>query len=308
MRNASQLAFSQSIAGYPGHGVEPAGFPGSFTEGFRQGPRGGSTQWFSQGTPRGASLAEAWVLAGHGFASAFDIALPRAPAPVGARCTGARLALAGPMPIRRGFTGPAAVVKRAIDLVGGVILLLLALPLLLAVAAALWWEGAGPVLFVQSRIGRDGRPFACLKLRTMRVDAENRLAALLAASPSARREWAADQKLRRDPRVTPLGRLVRKLSLDELPQLANVIAGQMSLVGPRPIVQAEVPRYGAFLADYCAVKPGMTGMWQVSGRNDVSYGERVQLDRHYARHASLLLDLRIAWRTVPAVLGGAGCY
>jgi len=241
------------------------------------------------------------------FASPWDIALPPLASP-GLPGSGAGLAEAGSLPIRRGFTGVAASLKRATDLACGAVLLGLALPLLIMVALALRLESPGPVLFVQRRVGRDGQPFGCIKLRTMHADAERRLLDLLAASPHARAEWTADQKLRDDPRVSRLGRLVRKLSLDELPQLANVLAGQMSLVGPRPIVQAEIPRYGPFFADYCAVKPGLTGLWQVSGRNDVTYGERVQLDRHYARHASLLLDLRIALRTVPAVLRACGSY
>jgi len=241
------------------------------------------------------------------FASPWDIALPPLASP-GLSRPGAVLAEAGSLPVRRGFTGVAASLKRATDLACGAVLLGLALPLLLVVALALRLESPGPVLFVQRRVGRDGQPFACIKLRTMHADAERRLLDLLAACPHARREWTADQKLRDDPRVSRLGRLVRKLSLDELPQLANVLAGQMSLVGPRPIIQAEIPRYGPFFADYCAVKPGLTGLWQVSGRNDVTYAERVQLDRHYVRHASLLLDLRIALRTVPAVLRACGSY
>ncbi|MFC3173504.1 sugar transferase [Novosphingobium bradum] len=242
------------------------------------------------------------------FATPREIALP----PLAASRTGqARrpvLAMAAPIPIRRGFIGWEAALKRLFDLAAATILLALVLPLLVAVAAALWVDSPGPVLFVQRRLGRDGRLFGCIKLRTMRVDAESQLARVLAACPRARREWEMDRKLRNDPRVSRLGRLVRKLSLDELPQLANVLAGEMSMVGPRPIVQAEIPRYGAFLADYCAVKPGITGLWQVSGRNDVSYGERVQLDRHYSRHASVLLDLRIVLRTIPAVLLAQGSY
>ena len=255
------------------------------------------------------------------FATPWEIALPPMEPPVAGhgsaeagrecRTTGAPAALwqhAGPLPVKRGFDAAGAVWKRVFDLAFAAALLIVVAPVLVAVALALQLGSPGPVFFVQRRLGRGGRTFGCIKLRTMRADAERQLAALLAASPAARREWEATHKLRRDPRVSPLGRVVRRLSLDELPQLVNVLAGQMSVVGPRPIVAAEVSRYGAFYADYCAVKPGLTGLWQVSGRNDVCYGERVRLDRHYARHASVLLDLRIVLRTVPAVMGANGSY
>jgi len=227
---------------------------------------------------------------------------------LGAGLGAGRVAGPGGEPVAGEVAGSDALLKRAIDLVAALVLLALTLPLFTAVAAALWVDSPGRLFFVQRRIGRGGRAFGCIKLRTMREDAEAVLASVLAASPRARREWEADHKLRNDPRITRLGRLVRKLSLDELPQLLNVLRGEMSLVGPRPIVAAEVARYGAGFADYCAVKPGITGLWQVSGRNDLSYAERVQLDRHYVRHHSLQLDLRIALRTVPAILLGQGCY
>src|SRR6185369_186145 len=157
------------------------------------------------------------------FASPWDIALPPLASP-GLSRPGAVLAKAGSLPVRRNFTDVAASLKRATDLAYDAVLLGLALPLLLVVALALRLESPGPILFVQRRVGRDGQPFACIKLRTMHADAERRLLDLLAACPHARREWTADQKLRDDPRVSRLGRLVRKLSLDELPQLANVLA------------------------------------------------------------------------------------
>jgi lipopolysaccharide/colanic/teichoic acid biosynthesis glycosyltransferase len=134
------------------------------------------------------------------------------------------------------------------------------------------------------------------------------LAELLATSPSARAEWARDHKLKNDPRITPLGRFLRSSSLDELPQLWNVLVGEMSLVGPRPIVSAEVMRYGMRFSYYCACRPGITGLWQVSGRNDVSYRRRVALDSIYARRCSLLLDSIILVRTFPAVLARRGSY
>ena len=187
-------------------------------------------------------------------------------------------------------------------------LLLFLLPVMIAVAIAVYAQDGGPILFAHRRIGLNGRIFPCLKFRSMAVDAEARLAELLASDPGARAEWDRDHKLRRDPRVTPLGAFLRKTSLDELPQLINVLRGDMSLVGPRPIVEAEVVKYGHRFRDYCAVKPGITGLWQVSGRNDTSYRTRVALDCVYARRRSVSLDAYIIACTVPAVLARRGSY
>ncbi len=187
-------------------------------------------------------------------------------------------------------------------------LLLLVLPLLLVIGACIVLQDGGPVLFAHRRIGRGGRPFDCLKLRTMLRDAEVRLEDVLASDPGARQEWDRDHKLRRDPRVTALGSFLRRSSLDELPQLINVIRGDMNLVGPRPIVQAEVQRYGRRFRHYCSVKPGITGLWQVSGRNDVSYRTRVAMDCLYARHRSPGYDVKLLVVTVPAILLRRGCY
>jgi len=201
-----------------------------------------------------------------------------------------------------------ALAKRAFDLCFALAFLTVALPFIILVAVALQVASPGPVFFVQQRVGRHGAMFGCIKLRTMRRDADAALAHLLVTCPESRREWEADHKLRRDPRVSAVGRIVRKLSLDELPQLINIIRGEMSVVGPRPIVAAEIPRYGAAFADYCAVKPGLTGLWQVSGRNDTTYAQRVELDSHYARRANFWFDCGIVLRTVPAVVLGRGCY
>lgn len=201
-----------------------------------------------------------------------------------------------------------AVMKRGFDILFAVAFLVVAFPFLVLVAIALQIDSPGKLFFVQNRVGRNGRMFRCIKFRTMHEDAEALLAALLENSPEARAEWEADHKLRDDPRVSRLGRIVRKLSLDELPQLINILIGEMSVVGPRPIVQGEVPKYGRFIADYCAVKPGLTGLWQVSGRNDISYAERVQLDRDYSLRASFLFDMGIVLRTVPAVVFARGSY
>lgn len=186
--------------------------------------------------------------------------------------------------------------------------LIFLLPVMIGVALAVFAQDGGPILFAHRRIGRGGRHFYCLKFRTMAVDAEQRLAELLANDPEARVEWEKDHKLRNDPRVTGLGAFLRKSSLDELPQLFNVLRGEMSLVGPRPIVDAEVAKYGRRFRNYCAVKPGITGLWQVSGRNDVSYRTRVALDCVYARERNLLMDGYIILSTVPAVLARKGSY
>jgi exopolysaccharide production protein ExoY len=181
-------------------------------------------------------------------------------------------------------------------------------PVMLAVALAVFLQDGGPILFAHRRLGQNGKPFYCLKFRSMAVDAEQRLASLLASDPEARAEWERDHKLRNDPRVTRLGEFLRKTSLDELPQLFNVLRGDMSVVGPRPIVEAEVAKYGRRFRAYCAVKPGITGLWQVSGRNDTSYRTRVALDCVYARRRTASLDVYIMACTVPAVLLRRGSY
>ena len=199
-------------------------------------------------------------------------------------------------------------VKRAIDLAIAGTALVLGFPLLLAVAAMVKWTSPGPVFFGHSRIGRHGKRFKAWKFRTMRVDAEAILHEHLANNPDARAEWERDHKLRDDPRVTGFGRFARKTSLDELPQLWNVLVGDMSLVGPRPIVNDEVWRYGEIFRLYTSVKPGITGMWQVSGRNDIGYEERVLLDQFYIRHWSPWLDVYILAKTVVALAHRGGAF
>jgi lipopolysaccharide/colanic/teichoic acid biosynthesis glycosyltransferase len=189
-----------------------------------------------------------------------------------------------------------------------VIALIFLAPVMLGVALAVFLQDGGPVLFAHRRIGKGGRYFYCYKFRSMAVDAEQRLASLLANDPEARAEWEKDHKLRNDPRVTKLGAFLRKTSLDELPQLINVLKGEMALVGPRPIVDAEVAKYGPRFASYCAVKPGITGLWQISGRNDTSYRTRVALDAVYAKRRNLIMDSYIIAATIPAVLLRKGSY
>ncbi len=197
---------------------------------------------------------------------------------------------------------------RAFDVALSSAALIFLFPLMVLVALAIYLEDGGPVLFFQSRLGFRGRGFPCFKFRTMCVDAEARLAAVLASSPAAQREWAQDHKLKSDPRITKLGGFLRKSSLDELPQLLNVLRGEMSLVGPRPIVQAEVQKYGRRFSHYCAVRPGLTGLWQISGRNDASYRSRVAMDVVYAKKRGPALDLKIIAGTIPAVIMSRGSY
>jgi exopolysaccharide production protein ExoY len=187
------------------------------------------------------------------------------------------------------------------------LLLLVALsPLFAAVAWLIWRKDGWPILFGHYRIGRQGRLFRCFKFRTMVRDAQPVLERLLREDPVARAQWEREQKLDDDPRITPVGRFLRRTSLDELPQLINVLRGEMALVGPRPITVPELQRYGVVRWHYLDVLPGMTGLWQVSGRNDVSYEERVRLDRHYVEQRTVLTDAAILLRTVKVVLGRDG--
>lgn len=201
-----------------------------------------------------------------------------------------------------------SLVGRVFDIAVAALAILVFLPFLILTALAIKLTAPGPIMFVQQRVGRDGKLFPCLKFRTMVVNAAEVLDELLMSSSAAREEWQRDQKLRKDPRITPIGAILRKSSLDELPQLFNILVGHMSIVGPRPIVENEVYRYGHRFGAYCSVRPGLTGLWQVSGRNEVSYEARVRLDALYALRKSTLYDLTICLRTVPAVLASRGVY
>ncbi|WFL75962.1 sugar transferase [Altererythrobacter arenosus] len=196
--------------------------------------------------------------------------------------------------------------SRALDIVVALAMLIFLLPVMVLVAASIAITSPGPIIFKQERMGMNGRTFGCLKFRTMRCDAEQALSALLAARPELRYEWASTQKLAQDPRITGVGSFLRHSSIDELPQLINVLRGEMSLVGPRPIVANEVPRYGRYITSYFSVRPGLTGLWQVTGRNESSYRRRVAADVLYSRSKSLMFDLKILLMTIPAVLSGKG--
>lgn len=180
--------------------------------------------------------------------------------------------------------------------------LILALPLMAMVALAVRLSDGGPATYAHPRIGANGRTFRCIKFRTMVINGDEVLERHLRADPEAAREWAETRKLRNDPRVTSIGRFLRRTSLDELPQLINVLRGEMSCVGPRPIVEAELSKYGEGAREYLAARPGITGLWQISGRSNLDYDDRVRLDVLYVRQWSLLLDLVILLRTIPAVL------
>jgi exopolysaccharide production protein ExoY len=210
----------------------------------------------------------------------------------------------------REFAKSGAAVWEDLDLLANqfcaLLLLLLLSPILTVVAVLIWRRDGMPIIFDHYRVGYHGKLFACLKFRTMYVDAERMLNDVLRDDPAARDEWARDQKLANDPRITPIGKFMRKTSLDELPQLFNVLRGEMNLVGPRPITVDELDRYGRDRWHYLAVRPGITGLWQVSGRNHLSYSARVALDREYVETRSVWRDLTILWRTVAVVLNRTG--
>jgi lipopolysaccharide/colanic/teichoic acid biosynthesis glycosyltransferase len=199
-------------------------------------------------------------------------------------------------------------ISRGADIVLAATILIFVLPLMIFIALAMKAHDGGPVIFSQTRIGRDGKRFKCLKFRSMELNAEARLAALLERDQDAAAEWARDHKLRNDPRITAFGRFLRSSSLDELPQLLNVLKGEMSLVGPRPIVEAEISRYGRYFRHYCSVRPGITGLWQASGRNDVAYRRRIAMDTLYAQTRNIRLYMQIIILTIPAVLARSGSY
>lgn len=196
--------------------------------------------------------------------------------------------------------------KRAIDVLGATAFFVLFGPLYLLVALGVAVSMGRPVHFWQNRLGAQGQRFKFYKFRSMVRDSDCVLDELLSRSDMARTEWATFQKLEKDPRITPFGHVIRKLSADELPQFWNVLKGDMSLVGPRPCMERQRSLYGKDWDHYCAMRPGITGLWQVSGRNRLSYAKRVELDAHYVMHWSLWLDLKILLKTVGAVLSGEG--
>ena len=206
----------------------------------------------------------------------------------------------GPILLRGGSRADAAYCM--LNRLSAALLLVMLSPLMLCIAWFIWREDGAPVLFAHWRVGQNGHLFRCLKFRSMVRNADLVLADLLLRDEQARAEWARDHKLRDDPRIMRIGRFLRRTSLDELPQLINVVRGEMNLVGPRPVVVQEVPRYGELKRHYLSVKPGMTGLWQVSGRNNLSYEQRVALDARYVETRSLRADVAILLRTVSVLV------
>lgn len=214
-----------------------------------------------------------------------------------------RLAGHSPAPASKGIY--AMYGKRFMDFFGALLMLVVFSPLIVVISLIMLFQ-YGPVIFGHSRVGHRGESFNCLKFRTMVPDADERLEQLLAHDADARDQWQTSRKLDPDPRVTAIGQFLRRSSLDELPQLINVLRGEMSLVGPRPVTEAELARYGDSADAYLAMRPGLTGKWQVSGRNSVSYATRVAMDAEYARDVTMIGDLGILLRTVGVVLGATG--
>ena len=200
------------------------------------------------------------------------------------------------------------IIKYIFDMVLTIVGTVCISPILLCIAVWIYKDSPGPVIFKHMRVGKNGREFPCYKFRSMCVDAKEKLAELLKNDPVARAEWDRDFKLKHDPRITKSGAFLRKTSLDELPQIFNVLKGEMSLVGPRPIIKEEMKRYGNHIDDYLMVKPGIAGIWQCSGRSDTTYQERVQMDSWYVRNWSIWLDIMILWQTLKAVFAKKGAY
>jgi exopolysaccharide production protein ExoY len=192
--------------------------------------------------------------------------------------------------------------KRCLDCTVAISALIIMSPIMIAVALLILVTMGRPVIFIQRRVGFNKSLFGCFKFRTMVADAQERLARHLAEDSEAAKLWRETQKLKQDPRITWLGHILRKSSLDELPQLFNVLLGDMSCIGPRPVLASELHRYGPYAEDYARAKPGLTGFWQVNGRSSTTYAHRINCDRYYVRRWSLLLDIIILFRTIPAVL------
>lgn len=198
--------------------------------------------------------------------------------------------------------------KRVIDIILAVSGIVLLAPLLFICFFVTVATSPGPALFRHRRVGFNGKHFDCLKFRTMATDAPERLRRLIESDPVAAAEWSVSRKLRHDPRVTAIGAVLRKSSLDELPQLFNVLKGDMSIVGPRPVTEEELVRYSSAVNDYLACRPGITGLWQVSGRSTTTYNKRIACDTFYARNWSIALDAKIFIVTIPALLLSDGAY
>lgn len=200
------------------------------------------------------------------------------------------------------------IAKRSFDVSSALLAILILSPIFLMIMALVKFNDRGPAFYGHRRVGHNGRTFHCLKFRTMVTNGDEVLRQYLAANPEAAEEWKATRKLKNDPRVTAIGNVLRKLSLDELPQLINIIRGEMSVVGPRPVVDEELNYYESAASYYLSTRPGLTGLWQISGRNDVSYKERIDYDTQYVRNWSMMQDVCIIFKTIPAVCMSRGSY
>lgn len=199
--------------------------------------------------------------------------------------------------------------KRLFDIVFSILILILSLPLMAFIALAVRFSSKGKIIYAHERIGRGGRPFRCLKFRTMYADADIRLKEILENCPKLRKEWDQNHKLKVDPRVTPIGKFLRKTSLDEFPQFWNVLKGDLSVVGPRAVVHYEITKhFGPKAARILTIRPGLTGLWQISGRSNVSYAHRIKMDEQYVDEHSLYLDIKIIAKTIPSVFFSKGAY
>ena len=192
--------------------------------------------------------------------------------------------------------------KSIFDVFFGILILIVSIPLFVVIALLIKFSSRGPILFFQKRIGKNSKPFKCIKFRTMHPEAEDILKNLLNNNNLLRKEFQETHKIKNDPRITEIGKFLRKTSLDELPQLINVIKGEMSFVGPRPVVKGEIMKYGKKFRKVISVNPGITGLWQVSGRNKLSYEKRIDLDLNYIKNYSFIMDLRILIRTFGVIL------
>ncbi|MDE7391049.1 MAG: sugar transferase, partial [Treponemataceae bacterium] len=202
----------------------------------------------------------------------------------------------------------ARAMKRLVDIFLILLSAPLVIPLTLIVALAIKKNGPGPVFYGHTRVGRNGRPFKCWKFRSMCADADKQLEKILAENPEMRAEWEKDRKLTNDPRITKIGKFLRKTSIDEIPQLFNILTGEMSFIGPRPVTEPELSKYGDKSHLILSVQPGLSGMWQISGRSDTGYEDRIVLDSYYIQNWSIWLDLWIIIKTIHVVLKGKGAY
>ena len=201
-------------------------------------------------------------------------------------------------------------IKLIFDLFFASIFLITGLPIFLIIALLIKFSSRGPIFFSQERIGKNNLPFKCLKFRTMHPEAEDILDSLIMQNNLLKKEFEETHKLKNDPRITNIGKFLRKTSLDEIPQFLNVLKMEMSIVGPRPVIEQELEKYGEFKSEVLSIKPGITGLWQVSGRNNLTYKRRVFLDYYYVRNISFLIDLRIIIRTFGVIFfpGDRGAY